>query len=341
MDVTLRPDSATLQTKILDSVEAAAEILRCGGLVAFPTETVFGLGADARSQAAIKRLFAAKGRPSDNPLIVHLADFDQWPLAARTMTELGRRVLDLYAPGPVTVILPKAQAICQSVTAGLDTVGIRFPASDIARRLLRAAAIPIAAPSANLSGRPSGTTWASVLEDLDGRIDAILKADSAQVGLESSVVDCTGSVPILLRPGAVGLEELRKHFPTAIAFDGVSSSTSAASPGIRHPHYQPRAKVRLVTTVAGWCPVEAELDLKFAYAGLDAPPASTIYSERFADLAAYARGFYEFLRAADRRGADVVLLQVVAATTAEQAGLATALFDRQCRAAGKTEIPLA
>ncbi len=330
-----------MQTKILDCVEDAAAILRCGGLVAFPTETVFGLGADARSEAAIKRLFGAKGRPSDNPLIVHLADFDQWPLAARAMTELGRRVLDHFAPGPITVILPKAESICQSVTAGLDTVGIRIPASDLARQLLRAAAIPIAAPSANLSGRPSGTTWASVLEDLDGRIDAILRADSAQVGLESSVVDCTGSVPILLRPGSVGLEELRRHFPTATAFDGVSSSTSAVSPGIRHPHYQPRAKVRLVTNVESWSPAEAELELKFAYAGIDAPPARTNYCERFADLAAYARGFYEFLRAADRGGADVVLLQVVAAATAEQAGLAAALFDRQRRAAGNCEIPSA
>lgn len=329
-----------MQTKILDSVDEAAEILQCGGLVAFPTETVFGLGADARNQSAIQRLFAAKGRPSDNPLIVHLADVERWPLAARTLTELGRRVLMQFAPGPITVLLPKAESICESVTAGLDTVGIRIPAADIARRLLRAADIPIAAPSANLSGRPSGTTWQSVLEDLDGRIDGILRADASQVGLESSVVDCIGNVPRLLRPGAVGIEEIRRHFPMAVSLADAVCGGSAASPGMRHPHYQPCAQVRLIANIGGLC-LDAERQVKFAYAGLDAPPPGTIHSVQFMDLEDYARGFYEFLRAADRAGADTILLQVVTAVATGQAGLAAALYDRQCRAAGVTTVPFA
>ena len=168
-----------LNTMVLDDVTEAAAILRRGGLVAFPTETVFGLGADATNPSALERLFAAKGRPSDNPLIVHVADVKQWPIVARIMPVVAERLLAKFAPGPLTVVLPKHSSICDSVTAGLDTVGLRIPNHPQARELLAAARVPIAAPSANRSGMPSGTTWQTVLEDLDGRIDAVLRARPA------------------------------------------------------------------------------------------------------------------------------------------------------------------
>lgn len=337
-----------MKTQLLDNVEAAAEILKSGGLVAFPTETVFGLGADARNGEAVKRLFAAKGRPADNPLIVHLSDIQEWPLAAREMTTVGQRVLELFAPGPVTVVLPKCNSISDLVTAGLDSVGIRIPAAEVTRELLRQTGIPIAAPSANRSGRPSGTTWQSVLEDLDGRIEAVLCMEVPHVGLESSVIDCLGDAPVLLRPGAVGLSDLRTHFPNARQWRPTSDvecgveSTSASSPGMNHPHYQPRAQVMLVeemseADIRNWKPSESQCGLKFAYAGLAASPLGMIASQQFSNVEEYARGFYEFLRSADRAGADVVLIEAVPIAMAIRNGMAAALRDRQQRAAGKVK----
>lgn len=348
--------SSPLKTLLLHDIAEAAEFLKRGKLVAFPTETVFGLGADARRSQAIERLFLAKGRPADNPLIVHLADVSDWPMAAAELPELARRILDRYSPGPVTVVVPKAAVICSSVTAGLDTVGLRIPSASEARTLLRAAGIPIAAPSANISGRPSGTSWQSVLEDLDGRIDAILCIDVEHVGLESTVIDCTGEVPILLRPGSLGLAELQRLCPNARSWNrelnresnaessraqsreressSVSLGRSVNSPGLRHPHYQPIAQVQLLDSASCWSIEAATRMLSCAYAGLDAPPAGMQVSHRFDDIAQYARGFYEFLRTADRAGCDVIVLQAISIEAAGQSGIAAALRDRQRRAAG-------
>jgi len=340
-----------MKTRLLHDAEAAAQVLRAGGLVAFPTETVYGLGADASNTAAVARLFEAKGRPSDNPLIVHLADVADWPRAAREMTAVGRRILELFSPGPVTVLLPKAVNICSAATAGLDSVGLRIPDHELARDLLRRAAIPIAAPSANRSGRPSGTTWESVLEDLDGRIDAILCGDLPHIGLESSVIDCLGEAPILYRTGAIGLADLQLHFPKARQLVPSSPSHEAqpthtvVSPGLNHPHYQPRARVILLETgttgnlattneITHWLMPQHLSSLRVAYAGLHSAPAGAIFSECFPSWAEYGKGFYEFLRGADRLQADVVLLQAVPIDAAHQLGVAAALRDRQRRAAG-------
>ncbi|MCA9132774.1 MAG: threonylcarbamoyl-AMP synthase [Planctomycetales bacterium] len=317
-----------MQTRLIDQISDAAEILRRGGLVAFATETVFGLGADARSGEAIERLFAAKGRPSDNPLIVHLSDMAQYRLAARELPPMAEKILRAFSPGPVTVVLPKSSEICPSVTAGLDSVGIRIPAAAAARELLRVAGIPIAAPSANLSGRPSCTTWQSVLEDLDGRIDAILTLPAPHVGLESTVVDCTGPIPLLLRPGAISLDDLQRIVPTAR--QSSDPAASRASPGLRHPHYQPSVPVVLIHALDDWDSRQAE-GQAVAYCGMDLPSGSQNFSfiQQFDSVETYAQGFYEFLRAADRAGVDFILVQ-----SARGPGLAAALFDRQSRAAG-------
>lgn len=326
--------------------------MRRGKLVAFPTETVFGLGADARCPQAITRLFAAKGRPADNPLIVHLANIDDWPMAAAELPELARQILLRYSPGPVSVVVPKAAEICDSVTAGLPTVGLRIPAATVSRALLQAAGIPIAAPSANLSGRPSGTSWQSVLEDLDGRIDAILCLEVEHVGLESTVIDCTGPQPILLRPGSIGLAELQVAFPASRSFalrsdpqPGCQTQNAdeytltsvdpcVNSPGLRHPHYQPRATVQLLDSAAHWSIGSASPPISFAYAGLDTPPPGAALSRRFVDVADFAHGFYEFLRSADRAHVDLIALQAITIEMTMQSGIAAALRDRQIRASG-------
>ena len=303
--------------------------------MAFPTETVFGIGADATNSEAVKKLFAAKGRPSNNPLIVHLDDGGHWSRAATQLPQVAEAMLDAFCPGPLTLVLPKLPTISDQVTAGLATVGVRIPNHPVAREILRVAAVPVAAPSANRSGRPSGTTWKAVAEDLDGRIDAIFTADSTSIGIESTVVDCCGPFPVVLRPGAITLEQLQQVAPQAREFGVdekrhmVVSGEQVNSPGILHPHYQPNAKVFIVevppvgisvdvSAVSAFCGMEG-------FDGLDAFALSRI----FGSLEDYAAGFYEFLREVDRQSFEKVFVQ-----TAADEGIGRALRDRQRRAAG-------
>lgn len=299
--------------------------------MAFPTETVFGLGADATNAAAIERLFEAKVRPGDNPLIVHLGTVADWPLAAAEMTPHAEALLAAFAPGPLTVVLPKHPSIASTVTAGLPTVGLRVPSHPTAAAILREAGVPVAAPSANRSGRPSCTRWESVLEDLDGRIDAVFCEDADGVGIESTVVDCTGEVPVVLRPGAVTLEAIRAIVPGArAAGETTSASDEVRSPGVLHPHYQPRAKVRLVDEPPSDNVIAPE---RTAYCGTvgNTWTSSLIHTATFATPDDYAAEFYEFLREADRKGAELILVQ-----RAEPVGIGEALLDRQRRAAGQS-----
>jgi len=329
-----------LATQRLRSIHAAAELLRAGRLVAFPTETVYGLGVDATNTAAVERLFVAKGRPSDNPLIVHVASPQDWPRVARKMTESAAAFLDAFSPGPLTVVLPKHPAISPLVTAGLDTVGVRIPACLQARELLQAVQQPIAAPSANRSGKPSCTTWQAVLEDLDGRIDAVLLGTISAVGLESTVVNCCGTVPVLLRAGAISLADLQNVVPETIALDraGMSAAQPLASPGLRHPHYQPAARVQLIDQCIDITLPERSsqtavhgVTYPAAYAGLTPHPLAKQFAlhATYATVEEYAAHFYEFLRRADRLQVEVIYLQ-----RASEAGIGEALRDRQQRAAG-------
>ncbi len=332
-----------LATRRLNSIPEAAELLRAGRLVAFPTETVYGLGVDAYNTAAVERLFLAKGRPSDNPLIVHVASPQDWPRVARTMTESAAAFLAALSPGPLTVVLPKHPLISPLVTAGLDTVGVRIPACQQARELLQAVQRPIAAPSANRSGKPSCTTWQAVLEDLDGRIDALLQGTVSAVGLESTVVNCCGPVPVLLRAGAISLADLQAVVPETMTMQPTMLGTPQwlASPGLRHPHYQPAARVQLVDL---WTEIalpdlphllsQASIQpmiYKAAYAGLTPHPLAKQFElhATFATVEEYAAHFYEFLRRADRLQVEVIYLQ-----RAGEEGIGHALRDRQQRAAG-------
>ncbi len=231
-------------------IAVAARIIREGGVVAFPTETVYGLGANALDPLAVRKIFAAKDRPADNPLIAHIADFD----AVRKLTTTLPRELELLAerfwPGPLTIILPAAPCVPKEVTAGLSTVGVRLPAHPIARALIRAAGVPIAAPSANRSGKPSPTTATHVYEDMFGRIDAIVDGGRSGVGVESTIVSLAGATPRLLRPGGVSLEELedvlgRVDVDKAVR-EKLAEGEKPAAPGMKYRHYAPIAPMTLV-----------------------------------------------------------------------------------------------
>ena len=325
-------------TEYIDSTERAAKIIREGGLVAFPTETVFGIGVDATNSDAVTKLFAAKGRPSNNPLIVHLDDGGNWTRAAAEFPLIASTLLNAFWPGPLTLVLPKLPAISDLVTAGLTTVGLRVPDHPIAREILRGAAVPVAAPSANRSGRPSGTTWQAVAEDLDGRIDAIFTADAASIGIESTVVDCSGSDPIVLRPGAITLEQLQRIVPqmrelrTGEMQQIAVSGQQVSSPGILHPHYQPSAEVFIMDLLPN--DLSAEVLAVSAFCGIECSDGSECsdafaMSKVFGSLEEYAAGFYEFLREVDRQSLEKVFVQ-----NAPYDGIGKALRDRQRRAAG-------
>lgn len=324
-----------LKTKVLDDVDEAAAIIRAGGLVAFPTETVFGLGVDATNAVAVAKLFVAKGRPSDNPLIVHLDSMHHWQLAARECPPLATRLMNAFSPGPLTIVLPKASHIVQAVTAELDTVGIRVPNFSVARMLISAASLPIAAPSANRSGRPSCTTWESVLEDLDGRIDAVVRGTTSEIGIESTVVDCTTDPPLLLRPGAISLEELCSVVPSVTWHTQVDSNSinpQLKSPGLRHAHYQPKATVVLFQFVSQVVDFPKDLE-RVGCCTLDTVEQHQCFGHyaKFLDVAEYARRFYEFLRQCDRAGCTRIYCQL-----APNHGLGMALNDRLERAAKPT-----
>ena len=234
------------------SIRRAAALLRAGELVAFPTETVYGLGADALNGGAAARIFAAKGRPADNPLIAHIAgESDLSGLIAGEPVPCARALMCAFWPGPMTLIFPKSARVPREVTAGLDTVAVRMPSHPVARALISAAQTPIAAPSANRSGRPSPTTAAHVLEDMDGRIPLILDGGPCEVGLESTVVDVTGARPRILRPGGVTREMLEGVVGAVDVDEGVlhqlQAGSQARSPGMKYKHYAPRGEMTIVT----------------------------------------------------------------------------------------------
>ena len=251
----LRPTSSA-------DFERAAERIRYGALVAFPTETVYGLGASGLDAAACARIYEAKGRPSDNPLILHIADLTMAHSVACEVPPTAAHLLTVFAPGPMTVILPKAVHIPDVVTGGLPTVGVRCPDHDIARRLIRTAGVPIAAPSANTSGRPSPTTAAMVYRDLAGRIPLILDGGSCRLGVESTIVDCTEEgIVTILRPGAITHEMIAAELPhIEVRMDTALTAADEVprAPGMKYTHYAPR--VPLTVYVGAGTDVAAALE---------------------------------------------------------------------------------
>ncbi|MCL2083183.1 MAG: L-threonylcarbamoyladenylate synthase [Oscillospiraceae bacterium] len=231
------------------TLKMAGKILNAGGLVAMPTETVYGLAANALDDRAIERVFRVKGRPQDNPLIVHVGKFDEIVPLVKKIPDITHKLIEQYWPGPLTLIFKKSDLLGMRVTAGLGTVAIRCPAHPAARRLIENAGCPVAAPSANLSGRPSPTTAQHVLNDLDGRIEAVVDGGSCEIGVESSILDISRETPVLLRPGGISEDDLRLFIPGLSVYEQRSASKDEdmpASPGIRHRHYAPRVPFALV-----------------------------------------------------------------------------------------------
>ena len=232
-----------------EELKPAAGALAMGRLVAFPTETVYGLGADALNPAAVRRIFEAKGRPSDNPLIVHISDPAQLEGIVSRVPEKAKKLMNAFWPGPLTLILPKAEGIPDKTTAGLPTVAVRMPANRIALELIRLSGVAIAAPSANISGAPSPTCADHVIDDLSGRIDYIIDGGCTQVGLESTVLDMTVDPPAVLRPGGVSVEMLEEVIGTVNAdrIPETAGETVPKSPGMKYRHYSPKAEMMLVS----------------------------------------------------------------------------------------------
>jgi L-threonylcarbamoyladenylate synthase len=320
----------------------AATLLRDGHLVAFATETVYGLGADALSGEAVAGVFLAKKRPSWDPLIVHLASVEQLGVVARVSEELAGRVAALaeaFWPGPLTLLLPRAEEVPDAVTAGRELVGVRVPAHPAAQALLAAVGVPIAAPSANLFGHTSPTTAEHVLADLDGRIDAVLDAGPTSIGVESTVLDPTQTPMVLYRPGAVTAEQLTAATGVAVeVFVPVVDAQPASmpSPGVGIRHYAPRARMVLVEGSAA--AVRAALQECVApgvSVGVLLPEDWLVEADavierwgRWNDSEALAAGLFAGLRALDDRGVSVILCPLP-----EAGGLADAIRDRLQKAA--------
>jgi L-threonylcarbamoyladenylate synthase len=326
-------------------IQEASSLLRKGELVAFPTETVYGLGADARNTAAVEQIFTAKGRPSDNPLIVHIAESGQLDGLVSECPEPIRKLLSAFWPGPLTVVLPvRPGAVSPRVTAGLPTVGVRMPAHPVALALLRAADCPVAAPSANRSGRPSPTRAEHVREDLGGRIAGIVDGGPTGVGLESTVVELAGGRLHVLRPGGITAAQLRETLPEipVEAAGQPAGGEAPKAPGMKYAHYAPRGRM---TLAVGSDPgqvraaIQAQLDearrrgertgvLAFAeHAGwYDADCIAVCGS--LDDLTTAARGLYDALRRLDEGGATWIL-----AETCPEEGLGAAIMNRLRKAA--------
>lgn len=229
------------------SIQEAAKLLQEKQVVAFPTETVYGLGADATNKTAVQRIFEAKGRPSDNPLIVHVADRHQVEQLVEDIPSVAEQLMNEFWPGPLTLVLNSNGAAAENVTAGLSTVAIRMPDHPIALALLRVSGKPLAAPSANRSGRPSPTTASHVNQDLRGRISGIINGGPTGVGLESTVLDCTTEIPVILRPGGVTKEDLEKVLPEVMVDPALASEGHRPkSPGMKYTHYAPEAPLWLI-----------------------------------------------------------------------------------------------
>jgi len=288
------------------AIDEAAAVIRAGGLVAFPTETVYGLGANALSERAVKGIYAAKGRPAFNPLIVHVADVSQVGRVAREVPALARTLAAAFWPGPLTLVLPRASEISDAVSAGLDTVGVRVPAHPVARALIERAGVPIAAPSANAFTRVSPTTAAHVVAQLGAAVDVILDGGPTTVGIESTVVDLTGPRPVLLRLGGVSRQALeRVAGPVALPGAALAGEAPRPSPGMVERHYAPLARLHRFAPgdrAAVWARIAAatragERVGLIAFDAEGATASCIIVVPR--DAAGYARALYAALHALD------------------------------------------
>lgn len=336
-----------------ENIDLAAEAIRLGGLVAFPTETVYGLGADALNPKAVREIYDVKMRPLDNPIIVHVAGKDDVYRLAESVPRDAEKLMDLFWPGPLTLVFKASGIVPKVTTGGLDTVAIRMPKHKVALALIRASETPIAAPSANLAGRPSPTVAEHVIQDLYGRIDVIIDAGPTNIGVESTVLDLTSDPPQILRPGGATYEDLRDALgkvdihPSALAKSELPVER-ARSPGMKHKHYAPKAEMILVegdfNLIVGKI---RELAEQHARAGRKVGILATDESApsykvgvikslgNRRDLSLAAKNLFKTLREFDEEGVDLIIAEGL-----PQEGLGLAIMNRLRRAAGYNIITL-
>lgn len=330
-----------METKILKQNQAAqaAEIIRSGGLVVMPTETVYGLGADAFNAKAIEKIFKAKGRPMDNPLIVHIGKIEDLKKVVSEIPDTALKLASAFWPGPLTMVLPKAEELPDEVSAGLSTVAVRYPSHPLAETLILLSGTQIAAPSANLSGSPSPTRLEHVIADMNGRVDAILDGGECEVGLESTVISLVGEKPRLLRPGGVTVEEMERvigeiEIDPAVT-DKMKEGQKASSPGMKYKHYAPKAKIVIVKGTD-------EQYIRYVNSKKAGGVGAVCYDEDApklhvpffslgpkADSTAQARNLFSVLRSVDDAG-----ITLAYARCPKIDGVGLAVYNRLIRAAG-------
>ncbi|MBC1759816.1 L-threonylcarbamoyladenylate synthase [Listeria ivanovii] len=325
--------------------EQAAELLRNGECVAFPTETVYGLGADATNHAAIQKIYAAKGRPSDNPLIVHIASRNQMDAFVASYPQKAMQLMENFWPGPLTVILPlKKDSLASNVSAGLSTVGVRMPENPVSLALIKEAAIPVAAPSANRSGKPSPTSASHVIEDLDGKVAGIIDGGETGVGVESTVIDCSREIPVILRPGGITKEQIEQVIGSVeLATNDAKETEKPKAPGMKYTHYAPKAPVYLIEgSKEFW---QKEINKAEAAHKKIGILATTELIEKLAtnaiiqttgsikSMEEVATHLYKGLRAFDHADVDIIFAEVY-----PEIKLGTAVMNRLEKAAGNRRI---
>ncbi|MBX7173613.1 MAG: threonylcarbamoyl-AMP synthase [Pyrinomonadaceae bacterium] len=311
-----------METFLTKSPNEAAEFIKKGGVVAFPTETVYGLGANVFDEKAVAKIFEAKMRPADNPLIAHVGSLEQIKLLASEINETAQKFIEAFFPSPLTLVLPKTKEVPLIATANLETIGVRMPNHKLAQEFLKACKTPVVAPSANLSGKPSPTIWQAVYEDLNGRIDCILQGEQTIVGLESTVVDCTSAPLLVLRTGAITLEQLQMIVPETQLYQ-VKENESVKSPGLKHRHYSPRARVYLLES-GKW---KAESGKNAAFIGLNRPSIEFDLVKICSSIEEYAHEVFAFFRECDAQKIKTIYCETV-----EEKGIGLALMDRLRRA---------
>jgi len=332
----MKKKTLVLQTDLEDLARAAA-IIKAGGLVVFPTETVYGLGANALDAGACAGIFRAKGRPQDNPLIVHLASPHEIRSVAEVDSPEAAVLVERFLPGPLTLVLPKKPLIPDEVTAGLPTVGIRIPESETARNLIALAGVPVAAPSANISGRPSPTTFEMAWEAMNGRADAVIRGDDCDVGIESTIVRVEDGRIVVLRPGKTAEEDIREALRTVPVLSSAEAKEGERprAPGMKYVHYKPRAEVVLFTDPASAArEMERHPESKYGVLALRPIPAGAASVRLMADLADYARRLYSEFFMFDRLGCDRILAELPA-----PGGIGHALRNRLMKASGGDILP--
>ncbi len=326
-------------------IKKAGKVIKDGGLVAFPTETVYGLGANALDSEAVAKIFMAKGRPQDNPLIIHVGDYDIQPYV-KSIPIVAKKIMEKFWPGPITIILEKTDLVPEVTSAKLPTVGIRMPQNNIAIRLIKASGVPIAAPSANISGRPSPTDMESCVEDLKGKVEYILGGESSIVGVESTIVDCTVSPICILRPGAITLEMLRE-IDSQVYIDPSILSKPAEdfkpkAPGMKYRHYAPNAPVKIVDGDINKVVAKInEIVLNYIEEGkkvgiIATDETKSLYDKGTVvslgarcDIEDVGKNLFRVLRGFDSLDIDIILCEAF-----EEIGIGTAVMNRLKKSAG-------